>query len=69
MNCTTGAKQMINQRRISNKSLRKGFTPIFEKKATMIPAWDKFLGDHMINGHRQIGWKCNSTGKITKLTK
>ena len=69
MNLTTGAKAIINQRRISRKSLRPGFTPIFAKKATMIPAWDKFLGDHMINGHRQIGWKCNLTGKITKLKK
>ena len=67
MNCTPQAKAMINQRRISRKSLKKGFTPIFAKKSTMIPAWDKLLGDHFINGHKQIGWKCNATGKITKI--
>ena len=67
MNCTAGARAMLNQRRISNKSLRIGFTPIFAKKATKIAAWDKFLGDHTIIGHRQIGWKCNTTGKRTKM--
>tara|TARA_R110002167_G_scaffold136514_1_gene323282 strand:+ start:182 stop:391 length:210 start_codon:yes stop_codon:yes gene_type:complete len=69
MNCTAGAKQMINQRRISKKSLKKGFTAIFSKKTTTIKCWDKFLGDHTIQGHNQIGWKCNITGKITKLDK
>jgi len=67
MNLTTGAKQIINQRRISKKSLKPGFTPIFSKKSTPTQCWDKFLGDHIINGHKQIGWKCNLTGKITKL--
>tara|TARA_R110002050_G_scaffold228484_1_gene364112 strand:- start:297 stop:500 length:204 start_codon:yes stop_codon:yes gene_type:complete len=66
MNCTTGAKQMINQRRTSNKTLRKGFTPIFAENASEIPAWSKLLGEHFITGHKQTGWKCNSTGKITK---
>lgn len=69
MNLTKGAKAIINQRRISKntKSLKPGFTPIFSKTTSQIPAWDKFLGDHFINGHKQIGWKCNKTGKITKL--
>ena len=66
MNCTTQAKQMINQRRISNKTLRKGFTPIFAKQPSQIAAWSKLLGEHFITGHKQIGWKCNTTGKITK---
>ncbi len=69
MNCTAGARAMINQRRISRKSLRPGFTPIFAKKATPTQCWDKFLGDHTIISHSQIGWKCNLTGKITKLKK
>jgi len=67
MNLTRGAKQMINQRRISKKSLKKGFTPLFSDKLSLITAWDKFLGDHTITGHSQIGWKCNKTGKITNL--
>jgi hypothetical protein len=69
MNCTRGAKQMINQRRISQKSLRPGFTPIFAKKATLTHCWDKFLGDHTIMSHSQIGWICNATGKRTKMAK
>ena len=69
MNCTKGAKQMINQRRISQKSLRPGFTPIFAKKTSQIAAWDSFLGNHFIQGHAQIGWICNATGKRTKMAK
>ena len=67
MNCTTKAKQLINQRRISNKTLKQGFTPIFSDKSTPTQCWDKFLGHHTINGHKQIGWKCNLTGKITNI--
>ena len=36
MNCTTKAKQLINQRRISNKTLKQGFTPICSDKSTML---------------------------------
>tara|TARA_R110000744_G_scaffold19900_8_gene52336 strand:+ start:3761 stop:3964 length:204 start_codon:yes stop_codon:yes gene_type:complete len=67
MNCTTGGRKMINERRISQKSIKQGFTAIFAKKNSTIECWTKFLGHHTIQGHKQIGWKNNLTGKITKL--
>lgn len=67
MNCTYKAKQMINQRRISRKSLKPGFTAIFSDKKTPTQCWDKFLGDYTIMSYSQIAWKCNRTGKITKI--
>lgn len=69
MNCTTGAKQMINQRRISKKSLRTGFTPVFAKQVSDIAVWDKTLGHYTVRGHAQIGWVCNTTGKRISMGK
>jgi hypothetical protein len=67
-NCTNSGRQLINERKRSNSiNLNQGHTAIFSKKAEANKAWTKFLGEHTIMSHKQIGWKNNLTGKITKL--
>ena len=68
MNCTRGAKQLINSMNKSKRSnMNPGFTAIFAKKATLTHCFDNFLGHHTIMSHAKIALKCNKTGKITKL--
>lgn len=65
MNCTAQGRQLINEMNKSKRNSKIGFTSIFEKKESKIIAWDKFLGEHTILGHKQIGEKNNLTGEIT----
>ena len=70
-NFTRGAQAILNERsrsiKESNKLRRIGFTEVFSKERRTITRFDKFLGEHTVQAHVQIGWKCNKTGKITKI--
>lgn len=69
-NLTSRAQSLANEMRKSKATqtnFKIGFTPIFEKEATPKKRWNKFLGEHTIMSHSQIGWKCKATGKITLI--